>query len=122
MGAKDEVFFSRFKLDLLAVPEVLHNREKKTVAAEMLWFDSCGYLQQVSVVSWKFVWESKSTMQAEGGFGSRQFGIGCLDSVIEFGPQSLCRRQNNSACKRILHYLKFLTSETCSQSSSPRKI
>jgi len=37
-------------------------------------------------------------MQAEGGFGSRQFDIGCLDSVIEFGPQSFCRRQNNSAC------------------------
>jgi len=105
MGAKDEVFLSRFKLDLYAMPEVLHNRKKKTVAAEMLWFDSCGYLQQVSVVSWKFVWESKNAMQAEGGFGSRQFDIGCLDSVIEFGPQSLCRRQNNSACMNILLWL-----------------
>jgi hypothetical protein len=37
-------------------------------------------------------------MQAEGGFGSRQFDIGCLDSVIEFGPQSNYQRQYNSAC------------------------
>jgi hypothetical protein len=45
-------------------------------------------------------------MQAEGGFGSRQFDIGCLDSVIEFGPQSFCRRQNNSACISILAKLQ----------------
>jgi hypothetical protein len=47
-------------------------------------------------------------MQAEGGFGSRQFDIGCLDSVIEFGPQSYCRRQNNSACIQI-----FLKAKSC---------
>jgi hypothetical protein len=86
MGAKNEVFSSLFKYDLCPAPEVLHNREKKAVAAEMPWFDSCGYLQQVSVVSWKLVWESKNTMQAERGFGSRQLSIGCLDRVIEFGP------------------------------------
>jgi hypothetical protein len=53
---------------------------------------------QVSVASQRRVWKSKFGMQAEGGFGSRQFDIGCLDSVIEFGSQSSCRRQNNSAC------------------------
>jgi hypothetical protein len=26
-------------------------------------------------------------MQAEGGFGSRQFDVGCLVSMVEFGPQ-----------------------------------
>jgi hypothetical protein len=40
-------------------------------------------------------------VQTEGGFGSRQSDIGCLDSVIEFGPQSFCRRQNNSVCTSI---------------------
>jgi len=33
-------------------------------------------------------------MQAEGGFGRRQFDIGCLDSMIEFGPQSVHRHKN----------------------------
>jgi len=28
-------------------------------------------------------------MQAEGGFGRRQFFVGCFASVIEFGPQRL---------------------------------
>ncbi len=28
-------------------------------------------------------------MQAEGGFGSRQLVVGCLVSVVEFGPQQL---------------------------------
>jgi len=52
-------------------------------------------------VNLEFVWESKYRMQAEGGFGSRQFDIGCLDSVIEFGLQSIHRRQYNSACISI---------------------
>jgi hypothetical protein len=56
------------------------------------------FFQQVSVVLFEIVWESKKRMQAEGGFGSRQLDIGCLDRVIECGPQSFCRRQNNSAC------------------------
>ena len=47
--------------------------------------DKCEY---VFIVSEKILWKSKNKMQAESGFGSRQFDIGCLDSVIEFGPQS----------------------------------
>jgi hypothetical protein len=46
------------------------------------------FFQQVLIVSLVIVWKIKNTMQAEGGFGSRQFDIGCLDSVIEFGPRS----------------------------------
>jgi hypothetical protein len=60
--------------------------------------EKCEY---VFIVSEKILWKSENRMQAEGGFGSRQFDIGCLDSVIEFGPQSSCRRQNNSACTSI---------------------
>jgi hypothetical protein len=62
--------------------------KKNTAAVCMPRFDPCGYLQQVTVVSRTNVCEIKSRMQAEGGFGSRQFGVGCLDSVIEFGIQS----------------------------------
>jgi hypothetical protein len=58
----------------------------------------CEYGEYVLIVREEILCESRKRMQAEGGFGSRQFGIGCLDSVIEFGSQSFCRRQNNSAC------------------------
>jgi len=89
MGEEDEVFLSRIKLDLCATRKVLHKQKENAIAAETPWLNSCEYLQQVSVVSWKLVWKNKNGMQAEGGFGSRQFGIGCLDSVIEFGSQSI---------------------------------
>ena len=58
----------------------------------------CEYCEYVLIVREKILCEIENTMQAEGGFGSRQFDIGCLDSVIEFGPQSFHRPDNNSAC------------------------
>jgi hypothetical protein len=42
MGAEDEVFLKRIKLDLYAAPEVLHNRKEKRSRsrdglAQLLW-------------------------------------------------------------------------------------
>jgi hypothetical protein len=34
-----------------------------------------------------FMEESGKKMQAEGGFGSRRFFVGCFASAIEFEPQ-----------------------------------
>src|ERR1017187_9642265 len=47
MGAEDEGFLNRIKLDLCAAPEVLHNRKENSIAAETTWLNTCGYLQQV---------------------------------------------------------------------------
>jgi len=44
MGAEDELFLSRIKLDLCTSPEVLHKMEKFAVVAEAVWFDRCGYV------------------------------------------------------------------------------
>jgi hypothetical protein len=41
-------------------------------------------------------------MQAESGFGSRQFDIGCFASVIEFGPQRLANINTTRPALKIL--------------------
>jgi hypothetical protein len=41
-------------------------------------------------------------MQAEGGFGSRQFDIGCLVSAVEFGPQQLADAKTTRPASKIL--------------------
>jgi hypothetical protein len=42
-------------------------------------------------------------VQAEGGFGSRQSDVGCLDSVIEVGIQSTRRRQKQLGLHLNVH-------------------
>jgi hypothetical protein len=46
-------------------------------------------------------------LQAEGGFGSRQFDISCLDSVIEGGIQSTRQCQKQLGLR--LNFLKQLS-------------
>jgi hypothetical protein len=41
-------------------------------------------------------------MQAEGGFGSRQFDIGCFASTVEFGPQQLADAKTTRPALKIL--------------------
>jgi hypothetical protein len=45
MGAEDEAFLNRIKLDLCAAREVLHNWKENAVVAETVWPNSCVYLQ-----------------------------------------------------------------------------
>jgi hypothetical protein len=70
------------------------------------WTKNCALMwilsQQVPVVSRKIVWEIRNEMQAEGGFGSRQFDIGCLVSVVEFGPQQLADAKTTRPAFKIL--------------------
>jgi hypothetical protein len=41
-------------------------------------------------------------MQAGGGFGSRQFGIGCFASTVEFGPQQFTDTKTTRPASKIL--------------------
>jgi hypothetical protein len=41
-------------------------------------------------------------MQAEGGFGSRRFGVGCFASSVEFGPQHLADINKTRPASKIL--------------------
>jgi hypothetical protein len=41
-------------------------------------------------------------MQAEGGFGIRQFDIGCFASSVEFGPQQLADINTTRPAFKIL--------------------
>jgi len=49
-----------------------------------------------------FLEELGKKMQAEGGFGSRQFLVGCFASVIEFGPQCLTNNNTTRPALKIL--------------------
>jgi hypothetical protein len=63
-------------------------------------------------------------MQAEGGFGSRQFDIGCLDSVIEFGPQSFADTKTTRPASGFSQSFSIGTTQSCfsfSQNCSPLK-
>jgi hypothetical protein len=51
MAAEDEVFLNRIKLDLCAAKKVLHKQEGNAIAVDSSQPNSCGYLQQVSIVS-----------------------------------------------------------------------
>jgi hypothetical protein len=52
---------------------------KQAIIAKNYRRSHCAYLP---IVSLKFVCESISKVQAEGGFGSRRFDIGCLVSAL----------------------------------------
>jgi hypothetical protein len=41
-------------------------------------------------------------VQAEGGFGSRQFDIGCFASAVEFGPQQFADIKTTRPASKIL--------------------
>jgi hypothetical protein len=41
-------------------------------------------------------------MQAEGGFGSRQFDSGCFASTVEFGPQQFADVKTTRPAFKIL--------------------
>jgi hypothetical protein len=81
MAVWNEIFCVASNQIYTARTKVFHKKKKFIITVGTSLRLACGY---VLFAILKPVWKIKKRMQAEGGFGSHQFDIGCLDSVIEF--------------------------------------